>query len=265
MNSLLLAVLPLIILCLLLYGLSRALARLQLKVARFWYMFNAVLGTACHETSHALGCLITRTKILEFRPFSPQPDGTLGWVKHEQAGKLGTLIISVAPLFGNTAALAALAWFVFPQVIAGEVPQIQLVSSSAGLAHDLLSAFQAWSLATGDFLIAMGRRFAQGGYADWRTWTFFYLALSIGSHAAPSKPDLKHFLVALGPVMLVLGGVLYAYEHFVGALDGRITGVVQRGVDALTGVMTLGIAFSLVGLALSLALYLPLRLVGRAK
>ncbi|MBP5786955.1 MAG: hypothetical protein J6Y19_03975, partial [Kiritimatiellae bacterium] len=39
-------------------------------------------GVACHETGHALGCLLTGTKIYEFVPFRPEGN-TLGYVSHE--------------------------------------------------------------------------------------------------------------------------------------------------------------------------------------
>ena len=35
----------------------------------YWYLVAP--GVACHETGHALGCLMTGTKIVHFEPFRP--------------------------------------------------------------------------------------------------------------------------------------------------------------------------------------------------
>ena len=51
------------------------------RIGMIYYYFVAP-GVACHETGHALGCLLTGTKIAEFVPFKPSSDGTLGYVSN---------------------------------------------------------------------------------------------------------------------------------------------------------------------------------------
>lgn len=52
----------------------------RLCMAYYWIVAP---GVACHETGHALGCVLTGTRITKFVPFRPSSDGTLGYVEHE--------------------------------------------------------------------------------------------------------------------------------------------------------------------------------------
>ncbi len=55
------------------------------------YYYLVAPGVACHETGHALGCVLTGTKILEFVPFRPEGN-TLGYVNHEVRPGLWQLV-----------------------------------------------------------------------------------------------------------------------------------------------------------------------------
>jgi hypothetical protein len=86
------------------------------QVVRFkfiWYLLVAP-GTALHETSHALGCVLTHTKILAFVPFHPQqkPNGEieLGHVDSVEQGFFSRTIINIAPLLFVPPILA---WFTY--------------------------------------------------------------------------------------------------------------------------------------------------------
>ena len=55
------------------------------------YYYIVAPGVICHETGHALGCILTGTKIVKFVPFHPTRDGTLGYISHiePKSGVLG--------------------------------------------------------------------------------------------------------------------------------------------------------------------------------
>ena len=59
--------------------------------SRSWFMLVGP-GVALHESSHALGCLITRTEIVEFKPINievQQDQIILGYVKYRKpTGKI---------------------------------------------------------------------------------------------------------------------------------------------------------------------------------
>lgn len=65
-----------------------------------------------------LGCLLTGTKIVEFVPFDPSSDGTLGYVSHELPdgggflGNVAQFIISSGPVWFGSTVILALSCFV---------------------------------------------------------------------------------------------------------------------------------------------------------
>lgn len=75
------------------------------------YYKLVAIGVACHETGHALGCLLmypAGVRIAEYVPFSPQPDGTLGWVKWGIIGqKPKRWVVSIAQVITGTGPI----WF----------------------------------------------------------------------------------------------------------------------------------------------------------
>ena len=76
----------------------------------YWYLVSP--GVACHETGHALGCLLTFCCITKFVPFRIGEDGTLGYVQHEvKSGWKGTvsnLVIATGPIWFGCIVIVAL-------------------------------------------------------------------------------------------------------------------------------------------------------------
>jgi hypothetical protein len=67
------------------------------------YYYMVAPGVVCHETGHALGCLMTGTKILHFEPFKPNGD-QLGHVVIERKHgsflwRAGEFLIGVGPIW----------------------------------------------------------------------------------------------------------------------------------------------------------------------
>src|SRR6185437_12024785 len=64
-------------------------------------------GVAIHELGHAFFCLIFRHKIVKMKLFSPQSDGTLGYVQHSYNPastyqKFGNFFIGTGPIWFGT-------------------------------------------------------------------------------------------------------------------------------------------------------------------
>lgn len=67
-----------------------------------FYLYFVAPGVACHETGHALGCILTGTRIVEFVPFRPVGK-ELGHVTHEGRatflGQMVEFVIGTGPVW----------------------------------------------------------------------------------------------------------------------------------------------------------------------
>ena len=242
---------PLAIQVALLYWLSGRIVFLQLRIHRMWFYFNAIVGTAIHETSHAVGCIITGIRITEFRPFSPRSDGTLGWVTHTNRGPVISAIISIAPLFGNGEALYLLGKILFAGIAE---PVLQIPEASSESTGAVLANLWQYVVDYGNHRIAAIKQIDLG---DWRSYLFFYLAMSIGSHATPSMVDIKHFVAAMISIMVVLfvgGWVLVGYGP--GGWTATIGEVIGKVALGMTAVVALSVAFCVLAVLLNFLLFL---------
>jgi len=148
------------------------------------------VGTPVHEAGQALFCLIFGHKITEIKFFSSQKDGTAGYIKHEYNPKslyqrIGNFFIGIAPMFFGALVIYVLLWIFLPWC----VPQD--IGEGIGI--------------TG--LKILKNIFNSDNFSSWRFWVFFYLSLSVASHAALSSQDLKgtvpSFLILLLLIFLV--------------------------------------------------------------
>ena len=199
-------------------------------------MLTGWLGTPIHEMSHILLCLLFRHSIEEVSFFKPDLEAKrLGYVKHGyKRGNLyqvvGNFFIGMAPLAGGALVLYGLLWFFYPQ------------------ARDALSAEALGrTIASGQMLEA-GRLFATQSFevlrhvvtlkhlADWRLWLFFYLALCVGSHLAPSRSDYRGAtwggLLLVG-ILLLVNVILLACGITAGWLTGILAGGCRHSTRAV--------------------------------
>jgi hypothetical protein len=148
------------------------------------------VGTPVHEAGQAIFCLIFRHKITEIKFFSSQKDGTTGYIKHEYNPKslyqkIGNFFIGIAPMFFGALVIYALLWIFLPGCVPKEMGE------GIGI--------------TG--LKILKNIFNSNNFGNWRFWVFFYLSLSVASHAALSTSDLKgtvpSFLILLCLIFLV--------------------------------------------------------------
>ncbi|MFW9846380.1 MAG: hypothetical protein ACFFD6_06510, partial [Candidatus Thorarchaeota archaeon] len=86
--------------------LLESLSRYVLSTARnpgsrAWYMLVGP-GVALHESSHALGCVFTRTKVVEFKPINVTVEKDriiLGYVRYvNPTSSLKRAVINMAPI-----------------------------------------------------------------------------------------------------------------------------------------------------------------------
>ena len=149
------------------------------------YYYLVAPGVMCHETGHALGCLVTGSKIVKFVPFNPKGD-TLGYVEHEvRGGVLGwfsEFVIATGPVWFACALVPALAC-----IFAGIefLPRsVDYVSGDGGFAAYAVGVFHAaWGMLCDVFKAG-----------SWRSPWFvlaLYLVFCITSEATLSGSDLK--------------------------------------------------------------------------
>lgn len=183
------------------------------------YYYLVAPGVACHETGHALGCVLTGTKILEFVPFRPEGD-TLGYVSHESRPgvwpQIARFFISTGPVWFGCGVILLLS-----RLLAGP---------------DFLPSFDALAPRPGEPVSVHLKGVWYGAiwmlrtvFAPWRWKTplfpvFLYLVFCIASEITLSPPDLKGMWRGLAAI----AGLLLALN----LVPGVSTALV-RGIDAL--------------------------------
>lgn len=152
------------------------------------YIYLTAPGVAIHELSHAFFCLVFRHKINEMKLFSPEDDGTLGYVNHSYNPenyyqRTGNFFIGTGPIWGGIFVL-----YLFSKIL---LPKTMLPFSSS--IADNLSAF-------------LGGFFSVSSWTDWKFYVWLYIALTVSSHITLSKPDLdgaKDGLLILCAIVMI--------------------------------------------------------------
>jgi hypothetical protein len=129
------------------------------------------LGALVHESSHALLCLVTGAKIIEFEAFSAAPH-----VTHTKSRLpiIGGLLISAAPIFGGLLFLYLVKFFVLGDYFA------------------LLSPHESWQ----SILLTPITFLLQLNLLNWKSWIFILLLLNSGAMLGPSLQDIKNIWLA---------------------------------------------------------------------
>lgn len=187
-------------------------------LGRMYYWLVAP-GVVCHETGHALGCLLTGSKIYEFVPFCPVGN-TLGYVLHETKPglfwKIGQFFIATGPVWFGCAVIVLAA-----HLFTGE---------------EFLSAFGALAPRPGEGIWVHCKGVWYGAiwmlqtvFAPWRWGTplfplFVYLVFCVASEITLSPPDLEGMWQGLAAIAAGL---------FLLNLIPGVSEWVARGVKAL--------------------------------
>lgn len=170
------------------------------------YYYIVAPGVACHELGHALGCLLTGRKIVEFVPFRPSPDGTLGHVSYALPargsvfGLLAQFVISTGPVWFGSAVILGLSYLVGGVGLLPDVgayfPEEAPPATLEYVANVFLAAFQMMRNAACVW--------------NWRSpWIALYLyaVFCVASEITLSGPDLKGMWKGGAAIVVVLLGV----------------------------------------------------------
>lgn len=122
------------------------------------------VGTFVHESSHALLCLLTGAKVLEFKVFSSEPHVVHGPPRLPLIGKP---LISSAPIFGGLTFLFLVNHFLLKDAF--------LLTDPLGI----LAQIRPW---------------------EWQSWVMILLFLNVGAMIGPSIQDMKN----VWPVLILL-------------------------------------------------------------
>ena len=157
---LLFGILPWIAIAFIMQLLSNSIRKSLAKILGIQgYIYLTCPGVMVHEIGHALFCVIFRHKIVEMKLFSPEADGTLGYVNHSYNPKsfyqrIGNFFIGTGPIWFGIAVLCFVSWLFLPN-------EMQINS----------------------FL-------SMNFWGRWQSYVWLYFALTIASHITLSSPDL---------------------------------------------------------------------------
>lgn len=136
------------------------------------------VGAFVHEMSHAVLCLLTGAKIVEFKVFSSQPR-----VVHQKSKILflGEFLISSAPIAGGLLFL-----FLINHFLLGNYFSVSPIFSTT----------QDWrSILAEPFKII-----AQFNLLQWQSWVMILLSFNAGAMLGPSPRDLRN----VWPMLIIL-------------------------------------------------------------
>lgn len=150
------------------------------SVIRRYYRLFVAPGVIVHELSHAVGCLVTGSPIVEINFWKASG----GHVKHLQSTDpfrrmISDPIIALAPIGGTLALLAALSWWMTPEIF-------DVIGQA-----DISTIVKALDL------------------AQWQTWAYLYLVTSLAATIAPSATDMHYALASLVVLAILLVILLY--------------------------------------------------------
>jgi hypothetical protein len=159
------------------------------------------LGTAIHETGHALAALLFRQEVVSFRPFAPDAKrGTLGNVDVKlNYGSLyqyiGLFFVGIAPVLFGTLVIFLALYVLFQEQVYDVWRTIDRNSGTADSAvGNVLSSGMAF----------LGIVFNPRNLLDWHFYLFLYIAFTVGSSIALSGYDIAAAKLGCLPLVLLL-------------------------------------------------------------
>ena len=147
-------------------------------------------GVVFHESAHYLACVLTRTKVFRFAPFSLRTSAdsrpVLGYVRHERRAIPLEVIIGLAPIVFNPL------WLVLGTALLTPLTFQEVANPSVGvLKEEILTS----GFLTATPLLGFG-------------WTYLTLSFALGS--VPSREDLS----SLPIMLLIFGGGIFFIGFF---------------------------------------------------
>lgn len=218
--------------------------------SRSWYMLVGP-GVALHESSHALGCVFTRTEIVEFKPINVERQGdqvVLGYVKYiKPQSRLKNAIINLAPVAVSLVLLIAFAFgatFLVPDRPELGTNALDLLNNliNVKLTPALLSDWMYPLTAIGGFVYTFLYTFAELTVINPVFWIIAFLAMTIMFSNAPSNVDIQNASAGL-KVIVVFNFVWLIVAYFFPYAGWLLFGF----YEALAVLFSLALAFAAVG------------------
>ena len=253
---------PGLLLALLMYYIARALERLIHSVLgwrAYVYGFQ-ILGTPVHETGHALFARLFGHKIIDFKPFKPDPaTGTLGYVRHAYNEKniyhnIGNFFIGIGPIilgslviYASSILLLGAETFAPLKDIAFENQDLASLQSVVSLAGEIYP----------NILSVLLSVFTAENFTTWQFYLFLYIMLSVGTAVTLSTSDIKGALSGF----FTLVAVLFAFNLITLWVAGDFTRIYLEQVTRYMSVFYAMMLFTMVmDLVLAVLFYILLRL-----
>ena len=178
--------------------------------SRAWYLLVGP-GVALHESSHALGCVFTRTPIIEFKPINVSVQGdqvVLGYVRYQNPpSHFKRAIINLAPVGVSLILLttfALVATYLAPEYtgIGGEA--LNLLFGLISLKNDpnLLANPALPVIQIADFVYSFFTAVAGLTVVNPIFWIIAFFAMTIMFSNAPSDVDIKNASVGLKAIIV---------------------------------------------------------------
>ena len=182
------------------------------------YIYITAPGVMIHELSHAFFCVAFRHEVVEMKLFSPETDGTLGYVNHRynpesRFHRIGNFFIGTGPVWGGIFML----WL------------ITLLFLPAGMLNFDCGAVDS-------FFKFLGHIFSADFWSRWQSYLWLYLILTISSHITLSPPDLAG--AKEGAITLI--ATVFLLELFFGwskSLNTYIDNLLHNGFIYVSGVL----------------------------
>ncbi|MCJ7818063.1 MAG: hypothetical protein MUP60_04370 [Candidatus Thorarchaeota archaeon] len=235
----------------LLERLSHVLLRTtQEPGSRSWFMLVGP-GVALHESSHALGCLITRTEIVEFKPINievQQDQIILGYVKYRKPqSNLKNAIINLAPVGVSLLLLIAFAFgatFIIPDRPGLGGSALVLLENLIGVKSNptLLADIMYPVNEIGSFVYLFLYTFSELTVINPIFWIIAFLAMTIMFSNAPSDVDIRN--AAAGLKIIIVFNIIWLVVAFLLPQAGWILFGLY---EVLAVLFSLSLAFAAVG------------------
>jgi hypothetical protein len=217
---------------------------------RSWFMLVGP-GVALHESSHALGCVFTRTKIVEFKPINverKQDQIVLGYVKYiKPPSRLKNAIINLAPIAVSLVLLIAFAFgatYLVPERPELGTNALNLLSSLINVKTTpaLLAEWMYPLNAISGFVYTFLYTFAGLTVINPVFWIIAFLAMTIMFSNAPSDVDIQN--ASAGLKAIVVFNLIWLVVAFVLPQAGWL---LYGLYEALAVLFSLALAFAAVG------------------
>ena len=182
------------------------------------YIYITAPGVMIHELSHAFFCILFRHKIVEMKLFSPEEDGTLGYVNHRydpgnRFHRVGNFFIGTGPVWGGVLMLWLITSIILP----------------SGILHYNQGILDS-------FFNFLGYIFSASFWTRWQSYLWLYLILTISSHITLSPPDLAG--AKEGAMTLI--ATVFLFELLLGwskSLNASIENILNQSLASVASIL----------------------------